>query len=909
MEKVLADLCSRGYSPWLAYLRRGMFASGEMQTLIEQGIRGVAASLLLLARVLGGSPDYPLLLRQARRTFSDAGETLEFLVREDIRAAADLLLPIYRQTAGMDGYACLDLDPLTAREEKEMVTSCHRLWGSVDRPNVMVKLPATAAGLRAAETLLAEGIPVNLDLVFSPRTYEEAASVYLRALERRSREGRGIQEVSSVVSFPLGSLASVLPQGEWAILLARHIYARSREIFTSPRFSSLQERGARPQRLLWSNLSESDPRRAPTSYLDSLLAANGTGLGTVLSLTPSLLASLGQEIERGSIYPEPGKEGEEARQGGEVLRSGELPSLGEIDLDEIEARLQEEELETRSRSLKAILDHLQSSLSHPTSPAEGPPFWTQLDPLSSALSAARRETEDERIVARIWGRDHRVWKPDPREIVNRLGWLDLPDRMQRHVRDLEVFAHQVREAGFHQALLLGMGGSSLAPEVLRATFDPPPAPLQLMVLDSTIPSQIARIARSLDLARTLFLVSSKSGTTIEVLCLFSYFWSLVQQIKGDLAGENFVAITDPGTPLEDLARSHGFRRLFPSHPDLGGRYSALSHFGLVPASLLGLELGPWLERAEVMAESCAPCVPLPDNPGASLGSILAASAQQGRDKLTLFTSPALSALGLWIEQLLAESLGKEGRGIIPVVGEPSADPSAYTRDRLFVFLRLEGDENGILDQQMRSLLTAGHPALCLSLSDRYHLAAEFFRWEFATALAAARLSLHPFDQPNVEESKENTRSLLASLPPGSQPPLQPMGSLPQLLSQARPGDYVALMAFLEQTPTLEAAFADLRRLILERYHLPSTLGFGPRFLHSTGQLHKGGPERALFVQFTGDTVEDLPIPGRPYTFGTLAAAQAQGDLQSLLAKGRRVIRIHLGGEAERGVRELIATLT
>lgn len=530
----------------------------------------------------------------------------------------------------------------------------------------------------------------------------------------------------------------------------------------------------------------------------------------------------------------------------------------------------------------------------------------QLGEFSSFVETALTEMERARIVERIWEKDHRLWKPDPREIVDRLGWLQVPEQMQERVGSLQGFARSIRDAGFQYVVLLGMGGSSLGPEVLRRTFGSARGYPMLLVLDSTVPGAVRQVARAIRPQRTLFIVASKSGGTIEVMSLFAYFWNTVKRARGNDAGDQFVAITDPGTGLQELAQDRGFRTVFTNPPDIGGRYSVLSYFGLVPAALLGLDLERLLARGMEMARACGPHHSGQQNPGAHLGVVMGTLAQAGRDKVTIITSPSVESFGLWAEQLLAESTGKEGKGLIPIANEPMVAPDAYGQDRLFVYLRVDGDANSETDLHVRALERAGCPVVRLTLRDQYDLAAEFYRWEFATAVAGHYLGIHPFDQPNVQESKENTGLILNRIRAGGQVPAIPVnGKVSDLLAKAAPGQYLAILAYLRPSAQADAALHALRRTILTRYRLATTVGYGPRYLHSTGQLHKGGPNTGLFLQLIEPMTPDLKIPGEPYTFGMLARAQALGDFQSLQAHGRPVIAIRLGRQGTARIRALI----
>ncbi|MCC7104893.1 MAG: glucose-6-phosphate isomerase [Chloroflexi bacterium] len=513
------------------------------------------------------------------------------------------------------------------------------------------------------------------------------------------------------------------------------------------------------------------------------------------------------------------------------------------------------------------------------------------------------------LVARIWRKDASVWSDDPavqRQIVDALGWLTIADERVGRIDELHSLATAVRAYGCEHAYLLGMGGSSLCPEVLRQTFGSRPTFPELRVIDTTSPDAIRELWRGSQRPYTLFVVSSKSGTTTESASFFEYFYRQMRLIMHDRAGQYFVVLTDPGTALEKLATERTVRKIFSTPPDVGGRYSALTYFGLVPAALIGMDLNRHLSDARGMMAACREGEAA-RNPGLALGLALGRFALQGRDKVTILPSPSIASFGLWAEQLLAESTGKQGRGLVPVAEEPLGDPEVYGGDRVFVAPLVAGDVDRELSWTLKTLEQAGHPVIRLELPDKQALGAEFFRWEFATAVAGALLGINPFDQPNVQESKDNTRAVLAelersgALPTVTSADVEAIGSF---LEQGNPGDYVAIMAYVPPTAASDAALADLRVSLRERTHLATTLGYGPRFLHSTGQLHKGGPNSGLFIQLVSDVDEDLAIPGQPYTFGTLIQAQALGDLRSLADHGRRVIRFNLGADVVAGVGRL-----
>jgi glucose-6-phosphate isomerase len=514
---------------------------------------------------------------------------------------------------------------------------------------------------------------------------------------------------------------------------------------------------------------------------------------------------------------------------------------------------------------------------------------------------------------KLWTRNASLWKSDPEiqmRIKDRLGWMNVVKTMAGRAGELKEFVRSVRGEGFTDAVLLGMGGSSLCPEVCRLTFGRSNGYPDLKVLDSTDPATIIHTEKNLDLAKTVFIVASKSGTTLEVQCLQRYFYQKLGTVKNGPAGGHFIAITDPGTSLDRAAREQGFCKIFLNPPDIGGRYSALSYFGLVPAALIGIDPDRFLDRAEKMVERCGPGIPAEENPGIRLGAILGELGKAGRDKITLIGSPPLQSFGLWVEQLVAESTGKEGKGLVPIEGEEIGPPEAYGQDRLFIFFSAGSPVGPELEKAVRALESDGHPVVRIHLEDALDLAGEFFRWEVATAVAGAILEVNPFDEPNVTESKENSRRILdglnrtGRLPPQEKFKAETGEAVLKFLKNAKASDYVALLAYLERSESSEKLLQEVRSTVRDRFRLATTLGYGPRFLHSTGQLHKGGPPNGLFLQITADDREDIPVPGEKYTFGTLKKAQALGDFGSLINKGRRAFQIHLGQDIEKDLKGL-----
>ncbi len=530
----------------------------------------------------------------------------------------------------------------------------------------------------------------------------------------------------------------------------------------------------------------------------------------------------------------------------------------------------------------------------------------QWGPYETTLSEWHAKCEKMNIVPRLWQRDVTLWSKNPaaqKEIKNRLGWLSLPRLMRPHLNELKTFQDDVKSAGFTHAVLLGMGGSSLAPEVMQSVLGNAVGFPTLLTLDSTDPGRVKDVESQIDLAKTLFIVSSKSGGTIELISFFKYFYDRVKTVRSENPGSAFIAITDPGTALEASAKEHKFWKTFLAPEDVGGRFSALSVFGLVPAAVIGADVPKLLSAAERMMAQCSMEVPLTDNAAFALGLGMAVLAEEGRDKLTILASGSLTSFGDWVEQLVAESTGKEGSGILPVVREPLEAAENYGSDRFFVETVLEG-EGKPNSPLVQGLVLGGHPVLSIFLKQNYDLGAEFFRWEVATAIACALLKINAFDQPDVQLAKEAAKTFLEKAKKGGAvEPVVSDRSLETFWENAEPGDYAAILAFLPDREPLRQRLLKLRDTIRARTKLASTLGFGPRYLHSTGQLHKGGPAKSLFILITSPSPEDLPIPGESYTFAGLELAQAMGDYSALENKARWVIHVRLAELSEKALEE------
>ncbi|MDI6797268.1 MAG: bifunctional transaldolase/phosoglucose isomerase, partial [Desulfatibacillaceae bacterium] len=852
------------------------------------------------------------------------------LVVEDITHAADALLPVYRQTDGQDGFVSLEVSPKLADDAKGTVEEALHLWTAVDRPNLMIKVPATPAGVVALKTLIGLGVNVNATLLFSCDNYEQVANAYLEGLGDLAAKGpsapkgHGVNRVASVASFFVSRIDSavdrLLKQGDDPALLgriavanAKLAYERFTAIFAGPRWEALQKQGARVQRLLWASTSVKNPDYPDLLYVEPLM-----GPHTVNTLPPETLDAF---LDHGKVGNTLGQDIEQARADIDALKTLE------IDLPQVTDTLQKDGVEAFAASFDTLMQLIEQKSGALKCVISG--YMENLGKYTEDVLAFRRTLMEKNILGRIWSHDHTVWKDSPKEISNRLGWLVSPKKMLPAVGEILAFVDAVRRDGINRVLLLGMGGSSLAPEVFAKIFGRKKGFCELKVLDSTDPGAVLEAARWAHPRSTLFIISTKSGGTVETLSFAKYFYNFARQSLGEQAGKNFAVITDPGSTLEQMAHQYGFRKAFLNDPDIGGRFSALSYFGLVPAALLGVDIKRLLKSAEAMSINTGPknCPFHGDNTAARLGSSMGVLAASGRDKLTLVLSPSLAPLCAWIEQLVAESTGKQGVGILPVEETNLEVPQNYGPDRFFVHLALEGED---FDRpRIAALAKAGHPVTCLTLKDIHDVGGEFFRQQMAVAIACARLGVNPFDQPDVESAKVSARQMMADfLQEGRLPESPPLleengivlyGDFPAssakdafdaFLAKARPGNpssgagrsYLCIQAYLKPSPGVDDWLGQAVKKLSQKTGLAVVAGYGPRFLHSTGQLHKGDAGRGLFLQITAKMAQDAVIPDEmgksdgSLTFGVLKAAQALGDAQALKEAGRSILGIRLAGK-------------
>jgi transaldolase/glucose-6-phosphate isomerase len=929
----LLGLETFGQSVWLDFLRRNVLGNGDIQGLIEQdGVSGLTSNPSIFEKAIAGSHDYDNAIRSMTLEGKTIEEIYEALTIEDIQRAADLFRPIYDRLEGGDGFVSLEVSPKLAHDTAGTIAEARHFWTAVNRPNLLIKVPGTQEGLLAIQQLIGEGINVNVTLLFGLPRYREVAEAYLLGLEILAANGKPLNRIASVASFFLsridvlidpmleklrlkgGPVAGVVVglHGQVAIASAKVAYQIYQEIFGSARFHKLSQKGVHSQRLLWASTSTKDPDYSDVKYVETLI-----GRQTVNTIP----------LETLNAYRDHGKPASRLEEGTqEAYRVMKGLRQAGIDLDTLTQELEDEGVKKFSQAF----EQLMAALKEKQTASFQEPVDRQVFDLGSYHKAVQERItylEATHFSPRLWRKDPSLWKSDPEDqadIRNALGWIHVPEKMEENFRQLNAFKDEILKAGFRHVLHMGMGGSSLTPLVFARIFTPDPQALPLTVLDSTDLATILKIEHALPIENTLFIIASKSGTTAEPLAFAEYFYQKVRMIKGERAGENFCVITDPGTPLVKMAQERAYRRTFLNFADIGGRYSALSYFGLVPATLMGVDVSELLERALRMRHACDSSVPAHENPGLALGAALGELARNNkRNKVTFLMPKVISALGLWLEQLLAESTGKEGTGILPVAGEPIGEPATYGGDRVFVYIRMKDTTDKILQRSVSHLRETGQPLIIITLDDVLDLGQEFFRWETTTATAGAILGINAFNQPNVQESKDNTNRLLALVrTQGNLPEEKPSlvrdplklyfketgstvpATLQQFLVQSHPGDFLALMAYIAENPANQRALQDIRILLQDCLHISTTLGYGPRFLHSTGQFHKGGPNTGLFLQLTAEDARDIPIPSAPYTFGVFKRAQALGDLEALEKHERRVGHMDLGVDTNLGLSAL-----
>ncbi len=926
----LQALAKFGQSPWLDFIQRSFVENGSLAKLVqEDGLKGVTSNPAIFEKAMGHGTDYDDQFKaivQAGNT--DVSEIYETMAIDDIRAAADVLKPVWDETEGLDGYVSLEVSPYLGLNTEPTVEEARRLWKAVGKPNLMVKIPGTEPGVPAVRQAISDGINVNVTLLFSLDAYKKVLEAYISGLEERHGKGEDISHISSVASFFVSRIDGLIDKeidkrvaagdaeadtlkslrGKVAIANAKMAYQHYLEISGGPRWQALKAAGANPQRLLWASTGVKDKAYSDVLYCDELVGAD-----TVNTMPPATM----------DAFRDHGKPRDALTEdvGGARKVLADVERLG-LDLAGVTTKLVKDGVDAFADSFDALLGAVAAKKAELAGDTVAKSSFKLPKDLQEAVDASLETWRKAGSVRKLWQGDASVWTGQ--DEGKWLNWLSIIGERTAGIDELTAFQDEVKAKGFSHVLLLGMGGSSLGPEVLAETFGQRAGFPELHVLDSTDPQQVKTFENKVDLAKTLVIVSSKSGGTLEPNILKAYFFDKVQQALdgagGGKAGERFVAVTDPGSHMEEVAKTDGFWRIFHGDKAIGGRYSVLSNFGLVPAAAIGLDLPEFLSNADRMAKACSAGTPPNQNPGVLLGTVLGVAAVHGRDKVTIEASPGIADLGAWLEQLLAESTGKDGKGIIPIEGEALAAPAAYGDDRVFAYLRLADAPDATQDEAIKALEEAGQPVATIALTSKMQIAQEFFRWEFATAVAGAVIGINAFNQPDVEASKLETRKLTdAYNQTGSLPDETPFatdgdfsffadeanakalggGNLDAVLkahfARVKAGDYVALLAYVERDPKTIAWIQQARLAIRDNKHVATAAEFGPRFLHSTGQAYKGGPDSGVFLQITADDSADLAVPGEKYTFGVVKAAQARGDFDVLAERGRRALRVHVKG--------------
>lgn len=905
-----------GQSIWYDNIERDMLRDGRIRKIIEDGqIYGITSNPSIFESALKNSTAYDDVLQSLAWAGMTSDQIYAELVRDDIQQAADLFLPVYAASGGQDGLVSVEINPFLAYDTENSIQEGRALWAQMDRENVMIKVPATTEGLEVITALIAEGINVNATLIFSLERYKQVIDAYLSGLEKRLANNVRIENIASVASFFVSRIDTAVDKllddvitspnnptqeankvkGKIAVANARLAYQVFLDQFSAERFLALEQHGAKPQRPLWASTGTKNPDYPDTLYVDNLIAAD-----TVNTVPTQTLAAF---LDHGKASLSIHENLDEANEAMEMLQKLN------INLSTITQDLEDEGVEKFKQAHSSLLEIIESKRSF---------FIKGLDGLAEMVEESLSKMIRDGGVRRMYAHDPAFWTDDEsgfEEIRNRLGWLGLPSKQVSLIPELEAFRDDLLSEGFTDTFVLGMGGSSLAPEVISqaiATTLEPGKGLRLQIIDTTNPVEIAFRCNGVDLTRTLFIVSSKSGGTSETLSAMKYFWSELEKLGVKNPGDNFVAITDPGTSLQNLAESKKFRKVFNARPDVGGRYSVFTHFGLVPAAVMGVDLKRFLDEAIISEKQGLETILYPANPNLMLGIVIGTGAKAGKDKLTFIAENYTSHLVPWLEQLIAESSGKEGKGILPIEGESQLDSRDYPSDRLFVYLSVDGEKRKFIS----SLRDRGFPVLDIVIKDPYELANEFYRWEYATAIACSLLKVNAFDQPNVQLSKTITKDVIKEYqskgyledgkPIWENREIAVYGeSVPELDQAKNLGDimniygqtveengYFAINAFVPRLPKFEHFFQNLRTDLLNKFNKATTLGFGPRFLHSTGQLHKGGQPGGFFITFTKDSPIDFDIHREGMSFATLQRAQALGDIEALRQKRKRVIRVH-----------------
>jgi len=900
-----------GQSLWYDNIDRGLIESGWLKAQVGAGVfYGLTSNPSIFKKAISESHTYTTDIQAMSFAGYDEKQIYERLAIADIKKAADILLPIYEESGKTDGYVSLEVDPDLAHDHEKTVSEAKRLWGLVNKKNLMIKVPATRAGIFAIRDLIAAGLNINVTLIFSIERYLEVINAYYEGLEQRISEKQPISDIHSVASFFVSRLDVMFEDkikqadsagtkatdliGKLGIINALAAYEAFVSSIEGERFGNIREAGGNVQRPLWASTGTKNPDFSDVLYVDSLVLPD-----TVNTAPPKTIEAY---MDHGRTQIVDYANAKETL--GEAI--GNLEDVG-INFPEMMEELEAEGVEKFQKAqngLLAAVKEKSASFSRRLGDLKGDTI-RMLEKMGAADFRERFFAPDATLFTSR--------KEEEAEVLNRLGWIDAP----RTSRDLIDSGIALRDAvlsdGYTDAVVLGMGGSSLAPEVFSKVFgaNEKAEGLNLSILDSTDPIQIQAKLDSLNLKRTLFIVSSKSGSTAEMKTTFAFFWSAFEKKGIENIGSHFIAITDPNSALEKTGRENDFRTVINADPSVGGRFSSLIAFGLIPAILAGIDGEKLLENAELMREKCDEADRVKENPGFVLGAILAAGHEQGLDKVTIVADAKYSSVGSWLEQLIAESSGKDGKGLIPIDNEPRPANGKYSPDRVFYYISSGGSH----DEEMEKLVENRVPVITSSLPDAYALAGEMYKWEMAISCACALMGVNPFNQPNVQSSKTITNDVIAAyktdpnldhgnvlfetesvqitgmLHPASE--YKNIGDLIKDFLSVNEGDFIGINAFLPRLQPYEEKLQQLRSYLLDTYGVPVSLGFGPRFLHSTGQLIKGGKNNGYFIILSQAPDTDLEIPGEEMNFSVLHLAQALGDMRALQEKDRPVIHIRL----------------
>lgn len=892
-----------GQSIWLDSISRDMILNNTLSNLIEKyEITGLTSNPTIFENAILNSNTYDESIKIVSKKFKNLDDIAYSLMIEDIQRACDLLKKIFEKTNKNDGYVSIEIPP-TIDETNSIIDCAIKIWEMVDRENLMIKIPATKNGIKAEEELIKRGINVNMTLIFSPQAYKEVVKSYLSALNWRL-ENKLDGNVFSVASFFVSRIDTeinkiltelstqnqdiekrneiIFMRGKAAIsvsLITYDIYLKS---FFTDEFKKYREAGFKPQKLLWASTSTKDPSLRDTIYMDELCLPN-----TINTVPQHTIFSF---FDHGKINTD-----DISLRINQAYETYNRLTNYSINWSEIFDKLLNDGIKKFIDSYKNILNSIEKKIKT----LETEIITMQL--FNSSIKKIISEIEKNSFIERLFSKDHTLWKTDPTSakiIKNSLGWINLPKEMINKIDEINQFKKEIINEGFKYVVLLGMGGSSLAAEVILNIFGNDKK-VKLFVLDSTNPDWILRLSQKIEITKTLFIVSSKSGTTLETITHFKYFYNLIKK-KKQKPGKNFIAITDNSTPLQEMAKKYGFRKIFINPSDIGGRFSALSYFGLIPASFTSIDIKSFLKKSQEALDELKTKNP----PSIVLGSFLAASYLNGRDKLTIILPKKLERFGLWIEQLIAESTGKEGKGILPIIDTEVYDISSYSNDRFFVVINLKDFKEN--EEKIEMLIKNGHPVLRIFLNDIYDIGKEFYRWEIATSLAGYMMKINPFDQPDVQFTKDFTKKILSSPKTELKADIitknwdvylanienEERSLIWSIIKNLKENGYIALCSYLDENEKTLNMLTKIKKLLTERLSIPTISVYGPRYLHSIGQLFKGGKNSGVFIILTSKPKKDIKIIGEDLSFTKICMSQAKGDFLAMKEKGRTCVMIY-----------------